>query len=66
MKKNSVYKEVTATCSCGATFETKSTDDIRVEVCSECHPFYRGTQTRVSNKAGRVEKFNKKYGFNEK
>ncbi|MDD3304642.1 MAG: 50S ribosomal protein L31, partial [Bacilli bacterium] len=39
-------------------------DDIHVEVCSECHPFYTGTQTRTS-KAGRVEKFNQKYGFSK-
>ncbi|HHX16316.1 MAG TPA: 50S ribosomal protein L31 [Mollicutes bacterium] len=64
MKKNNIYKEVTATCSCGATFKTKSTDDIHVEVCSECHPFYTGKQTRAS-KAGRVEKFNSKYGLSE-
>lgn len=62
--KKSVYKEVTATCSCGTTFKTKSTNDIHVEVCSECHPFYTGTQTRAS-KTGRVEKFNQKYGLTE-
>ncbi len=64
MKNKQIYKEVTATCSCGATFKTMSTDDIHVEVCSECHPFYTGTQTRTS-KAGRVEKFNQKYGFSK-
>ena len=64
MEKKKTYKEVTATCSCGATFQTMSTSDIHVEVCSECHPFYTGTQTRAS-KTGRVEKFNQKYGFNE-
>jgi large subunit ribosomal protein L31 len=42
-----------------------STNDIHVEVCSECHPFYTGSQARNTNKKGRVEKFNKKYGFNE-
>lgn len=63
-KKKEIYKEVTATCSCGATFKTKSTNDIHVEVCSECHPFYTGKQSRAS-KTGRVEKFNQKYGFNE-
>ena len=64
MEKKTNYKEVAATCSCGATFQTMSTGDIHVEVCSECHPFYTGTQTRAS-KAGRVEKFNKKYGIQE-
>jgi len=59
------YKEATVTCACGATFTTKSTKDkIVVEVCSECHPFYTGKQSRAS-KAGRVEKFNQKYGFNK-
>ena len=59
------YKESTVTCACGASFTTKSTkDSIVVEVCSECHPFYTGKQSRAS-KAGRVEKFNQKYGFNK-
>ena len=56
-------KECTVVCSCGETFTTKSTKEkISVEVCSKCHPFYTGKQTRAS-KAGRVDKFNKKYGF---
>ena len=58
------YKEATVTCACGETFTTRSTKDhIEVEVCSKCHPFYTGKQTRGS-KTGRVDKFNKKYGFN--
>ena len=58
-------KEVTVTCACGASFKTMSTKDhIEVEVCSECHPFYTGKQSRAS-RAGRVEKFNKKYGFDK-
>ena len=58
-------KEATVTCACGETFKTKSTKEkIQVEVCSKCHPFYTGKQTRTS-KAGRVDKFNKKYGFGE-
>ena len=58
------YKDSTVTCACGATFITKSTkDEIQVEVCSECHPFYTGKQGRTS-KTGKIEKFNKKYGFN--
>ncbi len=57
------YKEATVTCACGSTWTTKSTkENIVVEVCSECHPFYTGKQSRAS-KTGRVEKFNKKYGF---
>lgn len=56
-------KECTVTCACGNTFKTKSIkEEINVEVCSACHPFYTGQQTRASH-AGRVDKFNKKYGF---
>ena len=59
-------KDCTVTCACGNTFQTKSLkDSINVEVCSECHPFYTGTQSRAS-RAGRVDKFNKKYGFDKK
>ena len=50
-------------CACGETFKAMSTKkDINVEVCSKCHPFYTGKQSRAS-RAGRVDKFNKKYGF---
>lgn len=56
------YKEVTVTCSCGNEFETRSTEDeIRLEICSECHPFFTGKQ-RFVDSAGRVERFKKKYG----
>ena len=62
---NIVYKDAKVICACGETFTTKSTkDEIHVEVCSKCHPFYTGTQSRAS-KAGNVEKFNAKYGFNK-
>ena len=58
-------KETTITCACGEVYKTKSTkDNIRVEVCSSCHPFYTGKQ-RKAKKGGRVERFNKKYGFSE-
>ena len=58
------YKKATVTCACGETFMTKSTKpEINVEVCSKCHPFYTGKQSRAS-RAGRVDKFNKKYGLN--
>lgn len=60
------YKECKVICACGETFTTMSTkDEIDVEVCSKCHPFYTGKQNRAS-KTGRVDKFNKKYGFDEK
>ena len=62
---NIVYKDAKVICACGETFTTKSTkDEIHVEVCSKCHPFYTGKQSRAS-KAGNVEKFNAKYGFNK-
>lgn len=57
------YKKCKVVCACGETFEVESTkDEIRVEVCSKCHPFYTDQQSKKSH-AGRVEKFNKKYGF---
>ncbi|MBR2809452.1 MAG: 50S ribosomal protein L31 [Erysipelotrichaceae bacterium] len=63
------YHKVTVVCtSCGATFETGSTTgakEIRVDTCSQCHPFYTGKQ-RFATAAGRIEKFNKKYGLNQK
>jgi len=63
MKKSGIYKDAEVTCACGASFKTKSTnEEIRVEVCSECHPFYTGKQVRAS-KTGRVERFNKKHGL---
>ncbi len=58
--------ECTVTCACGETFTVESTKpEITVEVCSKCHPFYTGKQSR-SSRAGRVDKFNKKYGLNTK
>jgi large subunit ribosomal protein L31 len=51
------------TCACGNTFETRSTvPTLHVEVCSKCHPFYTGQQ-RLVDTAGRVERFNRKYGL---
>ena len=55
----------TVTCACGATFQTKSTKEkIDVEICSECHPFYTGTQGKTK-KTGNIEKFNKKFGLDK-
>ena len=56
------YKEISVACSCGATFKTRSTmgKDLHVEDCSNCHPFYTGTQ-KIVDTAGRVEKFRQKY-----
>ena len=57
------YKQVKVRCNCGKEFVTGSTkDEIRVEVCSKCHPFYTGSQKLLLEAGGRVEKFNKKYG----
>ena len=57
------YNEITVTCSCGNTFTTRSTmkKALHVEVCAACHPFYTGKQ-KIIDTAGRVEKFNQKYG----
>ena len=58
------YKPTTITCACGATWETGSTkEDIHVEVCSKCHPFYTGKQ-KIVDTGGRVDKFRKRYGMN--
>lgn len=56
------YVECTVTCGCGNTFKTRSTKpEIKVEICSNCHPFFTG-QERFVDTAGRVEKFTKKFG----
>jgi len=56
------YDESTVICACGSTFTTRSTKkEIRVEICSACHPFFTGKQKFIDS-AGRVEKFRKKYG----
>lgn len=55
------YHEATVTCACGNTFTTGSTkENLKVEICSECHPFYTGRQKFVE-RGGRVERFKKKY-----
>ncbi len=60
------YGECRVTCACGNTFLTRSTkNEIRVEICSQCHPFFTGKQKLVDS-AGRVEKFRKKYGDRKK
>jgi large subunit ribosomal protein L31 len=58
------YDEIKVTCSCGNAFTTRSTSQaktLHIEVCSKCHPFYTGKQ-KIMDTAGRVERFNKKYG----
>ena len=56
------YKAIKVSCSCGNSFETRSTmgEDLNIEVCSNCHPFYTGKQ-KILDTAGRVDKFRKKY-----
>jgi large subunit ribosomal protein L31 len=55
------YFETTITCACGNVIKTRSTmKDIRVEICSACHPFFTGKQKLIDT-AGRVERFRKKY-----
>jgi len=56
------YQSISVTCSCGNTFETRSTGgNLTIDVCAECHPFYTGKQ-KVLDTAGRVDKFRQKYG----
>jgi large subunit ribosomal protein L31 len=57
------YKRAVVHCACGNTFETGSVkEELRVEICSECHPFFTGKQKLV-DKGGRVDRFKKKYGL---
>ena len=58
------YTEITVTCTCGNSFKTRSTlgENLEVEVCSNCHPFYTGKQ-KIMDTGGRVERFRKKYGL---
>jgi large subunit ribosomal protein L31 len=60
------YNETTISCVCGSVINTRSTKkDIKVEVCSKCHPFMTGKQ-KIVDTAGRVERFNRKYAGIEK
>lgn len=57
------YFRTTITCACGESFETGSTKkNLRVEICSKCHPFFTGKQKFVDT-GGRVERFKRKYGM---
>lgn len=59
------YHEITVTCSCGNSFQTRSTladQQLHLDVCSACHPFYTGQQ-KIVDTAGRVDKFRRKYGM---
>ncbi len=57
------YGPSTVHCACGAQWETRSTrPEIRTEVCSNCHPFYTGSQQTMVHTAGQVERFKRRYG----
>ncbi len=60
------YKETVIRCACGNVIETGSTkENISIEICSACHPFYTGKQKLVDT-GGRVDKFRKRFGLEEK
>ena len=56
------YTELSVECACGNKFKTRSTmgEELHIEICSECHPFFTGKQKLVDT-AGRVDRFNKRY-----
>ena len=57
------YVECTVSCACGNTFESRSSkSEIKVDICSACHPFFTGSE-KIVDSAGRVDKFKKKYGI---
>jgi large subunit ribosomal protein L31 len=59
------YKDTTITCACGNVINTRSTkENIRVEICSKCHPFFTGKQ-KLIDANGRVDQFKKRYGLNK-
>ena len=59
------YKTTTVTCACGEVIETASTkQDIHVEICSKCHPFFTGKQKLVDT-GGRVDRFKKRFGLTD-
>lgn len=58
------YEEVKVVCACGNTFSTRSTyggEELRIDVCSSCHPFFTGKQ-KILDSAGQVDKFRRRYG----
>ena len=58
------YNEINVKCSCGNSFTTRSTyakDELSIDVCAECHPFYTGKQ-KILDTAGQIDKFNKRFG----
>ncbi|MDW7675120.1 MAG: 50S ribosomal protein L31 [Bacillota bacterium] len=58
------YADAVISCVCGEQIKTRSTKgDIKVEICSKCHPFFTGTGKSIIQAGGRVEKFKQKYGM---
>ena len=58
------YQQITVTCACGNSFQTRSTyasKELHIDVCSQCHPFYTGKQ-KIVDTAGQVDKFRRRYG----
>ena len=66
MKKDihpTYFPEAKVTCACGSAFTVGSTkENIKIEICSACHPFFTGEGSKILDVAGRVEKFNRRYG----
>ncbi len=63
MKKgiHPTYEMATVSCACGMSYQTRTTmGDLKIDICSKCHPFFTGTQ-KIVDAEGRVERFNKKY-----
>ena len=59
------YKETTVKCACGAEYKTRSTkENIRVDICSKCHPFFTGKQ-KLDDTGGRVDRFKKRYNLDK-
>lgn len=59
------YHEVNVTCACGNTFQTRSTyhsQELHIDVCAKCHPFFTGKQ-KIVDTAGQVDKFRRRYGM---
>ena len=61
-KMHPTYEDTTITCACGNVIHTSTKKDIRVEICSKCHPFFTGKQKLVDT-GGRVDRFKKRFGL---
>lgn len=61
------YQDISVTCGCGNVIQTRSTlnEDIRIDVCSQCHPFYTGKQ-KIVDTGGRVDRFKRRFGGSRK